>query len=1289
MMSEDHTCRICRGEATASQPLLHPCKCRGSIKYIHQDCLLEWLKHSNKSTEKCDICNTTYRFRIIYDPSMPSRIPLSLVWSKLVQIVSSTSLKTVSIFLYFLCLILQVPLYWKFAGRIYTWAIDGSMPVHNPSFINALLFGEFDIESFISESASQLSPLEVSLLKVRRFFEYTYISGLQYITIAVLVHIALFVEHEWVIRDEGYRKLLLRKIGTEPVANLVDMLQQALNARRDDNEDETTNLQRLETIAAAMRDLQDDNNGAFNNNGNREEFLRRAINAGEVFNDDLNNIGPIAEENELSDGEVADDEERRTVYLHPENRERRVRREEEHNNHTDEEDNEVRETAGGNVFHNGNAHVNLGIHNNVEIENDHVQNHNHNHNHDNDHDHDHNHNNDIHGQHHELGHDHLVNRHHHVNEPNDPPIMDRDRGFDEFFQEDGINEDEIEAEALADAAANANANAGGGFAEFLELFGINLNIKTPIFLMFICDFVISAYLFVIYLIPHMLGNLFFSITGTIVKAIDATVFKRVLAPAFENYGPTKQWNTIRSAIKGVEFVDFALVTAYEYLISPAITTFRNLFIELENSSYSFFERTILLSVGYGIIAYGIYKFMTSLISGKKPVKGTSRKIYKVLFEVSSTTKVFIVFAIEIFFFPVYCGWLLDFCVAPLVLPEFTKRTSSGLSTFVLLTSSYYESSTILFYWSFGTLYMLLFALFVGMVRSSILRPGVLFFIRSPDDPNARLIHDALVKPLMLQLSRIYLSAKVYTGFILVGIGGITWGFRYLLSTTNGTIFLPVQSESIIVDLIIAGVTARIIIQQTWALEYCKLYWTRVFEISCHKLRLSHFILGRPISQERGYVVYRNIFQQIMATAQPDFSNPVSYRQASAIFRENHAVNACFVPNGNYVRAPDNDTISRKFIKKLFVSVTKDDKLLSVVDNNPPRSGYETPTSEEEEELNTDNAYTIVYRPPNFKMRCFGLICMLWVFAVIAISVVTFSSLFIGRIFVQAVSYFDPTFHAIVAKRNYRYDVPEVAIGLGLELALLYQYDKGLHFPFFSNVEIGLGENEVNQNRNQAQEQPAAVPPEVNQQQQQQVNAEEEQRGVLGRFGLRLEHQVRLRREFGFLIPCLSYSLWILWLQGVHLFVVDRPLRFYYNLTELPYLLNRVTIPIHLITSCWTLLPFMSYVFVAAHFLRMDDDATTWSQLLWGYGFYPVLINIGLVGLPVFTYVVYLFATEVPSSDPKYIYAFPVSFVFFVLLKTLYGTYKLYSKINDQVKSEKYVRGRAIENIDLSEDESDN
>ena len=33
----DLICRVCRGEGTPENPLFHPCRCSGTIKFIHQD----------------------------------------------------------------------------------------------------------------------------------------------------------------------------------------------------------------------------------------------------------------------------------------------------------------------------------------------------------------------------------------------------------------------------------------------------------------------------------------------------------------------------------------------------------------------------------------------------------------------------------------------------------------------------------------------------------------------------------------------------------------------------------------------------------------------------------------------------------------------------------------------------------------------------------------------------------------------------------------------------------------------------------------------------------------------------------------------------------------------------------------------------------------------------------------------------------------------------------------------------------------------------------------------------
>lgn len=70
------TCRICHGEATEDEPLFYPCKCSGSIKFVHQVCLVEWLSHSQK--KHCELCKTPFRFTKLYDPNMPQSLPAPL-----------------------------------------------------------------------------------------------------------------------------------------------------------------------------------------------------------------------------------------------------------------------------------------------------------------------------------------------------------------------------------------------------------------------------------------------------------------------------------------------------------------------------------------------------------------------------------------------------------------------------------------------------------------------------------------------------------------------------------------------------------------------------------------------------------------------------------------------------------------------------------------------------------------------------------------------------------------------------------------------------------------------------------------------------------------------------------------------------------------------------------------------------------------------------------------------------------------------------------------------------------
>ncbi|XP_056134478.1 E3 ubiquitin-protein ligase MARCH7 isoform X2 [Lampris incognitus] len=68
---EGDLCRICQmGEESASNPLIEPCRCTGSLQYVHQECIKKWL-HSKissgtslESITKCELCKEKLHLNI-------------------------------------------------------------------------------------------------------------------------------------------------------------------------------------------------------------------------------------------------------------------------------------------------------------------------------------------------------------------------------------------------------------------------------------------------------------------------------------------------------------------------------------------------------------------------------------------------------------------------------------------------------------------------------------------------------------------------------------------------------------------------------------------------------------------------------------------------------------------------------------------------------------------------------------------------------------------------------------------------------------------------------------------------------------------------------------------------------------------------------------------------------------------------------------------------------------------------------------------------------------------------
>lgn len=86
-LSHENICRVCRCEGQSDRPLFFPCICSGSIKWIHQDCLMQWMRYSRK--EFCELCGHRFSFTPIYSPDMPRVLPLRDVAGGLVSSIAT------------------------------------------------------------------------------------------------------------------------------------------------------------------------------------------------------------------------------------------------------------------------------------------------------------------------------------------------------------------------------------------------------------------------------------------------------------------------------------------------------------------------------------------------------------------------------------------------------------------------------------------------------------------------------------------------------------------------------------------------------------------------------------------------------------------------------------------------------------------------------------------------------------------------------------------------------------------------------------------------------------------------------------------------------------------------------------------------------------------------------------------------------------------------------------------------------------------------------------------------
>lgn len=349
------------------------------------------------------------------------------------------------------------------------------------------------------------------------------------------------------------------------------------------------------------------------------------------------------------------------------------------------------------------------------------------------------------------------------------------------------------------------------------------------------------------------------------------------------------------------------------------------------------DRFSAVSAGYLFLAVVgmLYVKAGPPLTSSEQIRKVEMIVAEVLRQAGGVLKVILIISIEMLLFPLYCGFLLDIAVLPLFDATIMSRIQYTISS---------PWSACFLHWFIGTCYMFHFALFVSMCRK-LLRGGVLYFIRDPDDPTFHPVRDVLERNIATQLRKIGFSALVYGLLVICCLGSVVWTTSYV---TTG--LFPIRWTSSIprlefpIDLMLYHTLTPIaihLLKPATVLEKVYGWW---FQKCGHALRLSQFLFG----------------------AESDTTTET----------------------GRWVRAPSSDQVRIPKGRSVFLVVDKDNNRL---DGQPDEEDDKGPHGR------ANKHFAKVFVPLWFRTRIGLFVLCIWALTATAGLTVTVAPLIFGRL----------------------------------------------------------------------------------------------------------------------------------------------------------------------------------------------------------------------------------------------------------------------------------------------------
>ncbi|KAF9286832.1 hypothetical protein BGZ68_002530 [Mortierella alpina] len=406
------------------------------------------------------------------------------------------------------------------------------------------------------------------------------------------------------------------------------------------------------------------------------------------------------------------------------------------------------------------------------------------------------------------------------------------------------------------------------------------------------------------------------------------------------------------------------------------------------------DKVLATLVGYAIL----FAAGTWFMKRKHVNRGHSvgRLVHDILRQLGLIMKIAFFVAIEMVAFPLFCGVV----VGTTTLPMLPGATLASRWAFYLRSPNW----AVVMHWLLGTAFMYNFSLFVSVSRT-VVRPGVMWFIRDPNDEGFHPVREIMERPVLVQLRKLSTGVLMYLTLILLSASLDVQGVSHLLKG-----ILPLRwridepLSDVPFDMLIFHLLVPFTLHWIDPSERFKAIFENWWRWLAKTMRLSSFMYGKNgerFPEEEGRIVYRTWTAWLLRYQPPipgiEHSDDNAVGSGEELDIEAPAI---FVRDGGLYRVPSTDRVVHLKGRRVLVPVDEQGRALDPKEDLPgeidPLMEIQPRGREPQPLIDPKKATVVVYAPPNFKRRLISFIAIIWTSTTAFLTMSVVTPLLVGR-----------------------------------------------------------------------------------------------------------------------------------------------------------------------------------------------------------------------------------------------------------------------------------------------------